>query len=312
VGPVHARFQAADQEDGYVWEDITNQDEVLPTFRGAVVAKILRLDRDAETKRHNRLRMKAARSNQSIDRDSFLSQSKVQGRNNSSNSNSNSNSNGSSCGNSSSSSSSSSSNNNNNNRDRGTVEDIFDIDSDCNSGHDYQQQQQHQQLQSASTDRSVSPPTKAPEPSYVEKEFDRAALAEAREQAVSDKVREALEEKQERDEMQAKEADEIEAARLKHDKKLTSWSTDTGGNKKNVRSLLSSMHSVMWVGNNWKQISVADVIEGNRVKFMYRKAMLVVHPDRCSGMDPETKFLAKRIFEAVNEAYQEFLTKEGL
>ena len=38
--------------------------------------------------------------------------------------------------------------------------------------------------------------------------------------------------------------------------------------------------------------------------------MLVVHPDRCSNMDTETKFIAKRIFEAINEAYEEFLKKE--
>ncbi len=40
--------------------------------------------------------------------------------------------------------------------------------------------------------------------------------------------------------------------------------------------------------------------------------MLVVHPDRCSGMETEIKFIAKRLFEAVNDAYQEFLKEEGL
>jgi hypothetical protein len=40
--------------------------------------------------------------------------------------------------------------------------------------------------------------------------------------------------------------------------------------------------------------------------------MLVVHPDRCSTLSPEIRFIAKRVFEAINEAYQEFLKKEGL
>lgn len=40
--------------------------------------------------------------------------------------------------------------------------------------------------------------------------------------------------------------------------------------------------------------------------------MLVVHPDRCSGMSAEIRFIAKRIFESINEAYQEFLKKEGV
>jgi hypothetical protein len=32
---------------------------------------------------------------------------------------------------------------------------------------------------------------------------------------------------------------------------------------------------------------------------------------RCSGLDVETKFIAKRIFEGVNEAFTQFLEKEG-
>lgn len=40
--------------------------------------------------------------------------------------------------------------------------------------------------------------------------------------------------------------------------------------------------------------------------------MLVVHPDRCSNQTAEVRFIAKRVFEAINEAYQDFLTKEGL
>ena len=40
--------------------------------------------------------------------------------------------------------------------------------------------------------------------------------------------------------------------------------------------------------------------------------MLVVHPDRCAGAGstPEMRYIAKRVFEAVNEAYQDFLKKE--
>lgn len=40
--------------------------------------------------------------------------------------------------------------------------------------------------------------------------------------------------------------------------------------------------------------------------------MLVVHPDRCSGESNEIKFIAKRVFEAINEAYEEFLKKENV
>ena len=34
-------------------------------------------------------------------------------------------------------------------------------------------------------------------------------------------------------------------------------------------------------------------------------------PPRCSGMDTETKFIAMRLFEAINEAYEVFVEAEG-
>eukprot|EP01036_Dinobryon_divergens_P031797 gene31797-41268_t len=80
--------------------------------------------------------------------------------------------------------------------------------------------------------------------------------------------------------------------------------------KRNVRTLLSTMHTVLWAESKWKPIGLGDVIEAKQVKLQYRKAMLVVHPDRSSNADTETKFIAKRIFEAINEAYEEFLKKE--
>ena len=82
--------------------------------------------------------------------------------------------------------------------------------------------------------------------------------------------------------------------------------------KANIRNLLTSMHNVLWANSGWKSLGLGDVIESKKVKFYYRKAMLVVHPDRCSDKDAEIRFIAKRIFEGVNEAYQEFLKKEGL
>jgi len=68
----------------------------------------------------------------------------------------------------------------------------------------------------------------------------------------------------------------------------------------------------LWSDCKWKPLGLGDVIDAKQVKLQYRKAMLVVHPDRCSGMSAETRFIAKRIFEAINEAFQEFLKKESV
>lgn len=50
----------------------------------------------------------------------------------------------------------------------------------------------------------------------------------------------------------------------------------------------------------------------SQVKKAYRKAMLLVHPDKCRYLGPEQRFIAKRVFEAVNEAYTIFADKEML
>jgi len=139
----------------------------------------------------------------------------------------------------------------------------------------------------------------------------REELAARREAGVQEKVKSALEFKQELDENQRKASNELEDARTKHDKNLTAWATNNN-EKKNVRNLLTSMHTVLWPDSGWKPVGLGDVIESKKVKLFYRKAMLVVHPDRCSSQTAEIRFIAKRIFEAINEAYQEFLKKEGV
>lgn len=142
--------------------------------------------------------------------------------------------------------------------------------------------------------------------------LSREELAARREASIQEKVSQALEFKQEMDENQKREAEELEAARLKFDRNLTTWACVNAKEKRNIRSLLSTMHTVLWEGNTWKPVGLGDVIEDKKVKLYYRKAMLVVHPDRCSALNAETRFIAKRVFEAINEAYQEFLKKGGM
>lgn len=72
------------------------------------------------------------------------------------------------------------------------------------------------------------------------------------------------------------------------------------------------MQMVLWEGTRWKPIGLGDVLEPRQVKLQYRKAMLVVHTDHCMSLSNEQKFVAKRVFEAVNEAYNEFLKKENV
>lgn len=55
------------------------------------------------------------------------------------------------------------------------------------------------------------------------------------------------------------------------------------GKERNIRALLSTMHTVLWAGETkWKPIGMADLVTPEQVKKVYRKAVLVVHPDKVS------------------------------
>ncbi|XP_061489326.1 putative tyrosine-protein phosphatase auxilin isoform X2 [Rhineura floridana] len=53
------------------------------------------------------------------------------------------------------------------------------------------------------------------------------------------------------------------------------------GKERNIRALLSTMHTVLWEGETkWKPVSMADLVTPEQVKKVYRRAVLVVHPDK--------------------------------
>lgn len=59
------------------------------------------------------------------------------------------------------------------------------------------------------------------------------------------------------------------------------------GKERNIRALLSTMHTVLWAGETkWKPVGMADLVTPEQVKKVYRKAVLVVHPDKVSVTYP--------------------------
>lgn len=53
------------------------------------------------------------------------------------------------------------------------------------------------------------------------------------------------------------------------------------GKERNIRALLSTLHTVLWEGETrWKPVGMADLVTPDQVKKYYRKAALVVHPDK--------------------------------
>ncbi|XP_076811741.1 cyclin-G-associated kinase-like isoform X1 [Clavelina lepadiformis] len=80
------------------------------------------------------------------------------------------------------------------------------------------------------------------------------------------------------------------------------------GKERNIRALLSTLHTVLWEEESkWKECGMHQLVQANDVKKMYRKACLIVHPDKATGK-PHEEF-AKLIFMELNDAWAEFEEK---
>ena len=76
------------------------------------------------------------------------------------------------------------------------------------------------------------------------------------------------------------------------------------GKSRNIRTLLCSLHKIIWAGARWSECGMHQLVSSNDVKKMYRKACLAVHPDKQMGTDNEN--ISKLIFMELNEAWSEF------
>ena len=53
------------------------------------------------------------------------------------------------------------------------------------------------------------------------------------------------------------------------------------GKEKNIRALLCSLHTVLWEGESkWKEVGMHQLVTADGVKKAFRRACLVVHPDK--------------------------------
>ena len=83
--------------------------------------------------------------------------------------------------------------------------------------------------------------------------------------------------------------------------KIMEWKE---GKARNIRTLLCSLHKVLFAGTRWTECGMHQLVSAAEVKKMYRKACLAVHPDKQMGTENEN--LSKLIFMELNEAWSEF------
>ncbi|KAL7429791.1 hypothetical protein ACHAXM_001887 [Skeletonema potamos] len=131
------------------------------------------------------------------------------------------------------------------------------------------------------------------------------AAVHARVAEMESSQQKAIAELRTREAAKAKSDAEEDLVRQRLEPKLKAWSEEHG-QKKQLRALLANLHTILWEGSGWKQVSLADVLDDSKVKRVYHKASRVVHPDKTLGLDAEKKFVAKRVFDALTQAKVEF------
>lgn len=126
--------------------------------------------------------------------------------------------------------------------------------------------------------------------------------------AVSDRINDmeanrqkAVAEVKQREAVKKQREDEEDTIRQQLEPKIKAWSEEHG-KKKQLTALLGSLHTILWQGAKWKQVSIGDVLDPKKCKKIYFKATLVVHPDKTQDLPADQRFLAKRIFDALTQA----------
>eukprot|EP00581_Thalassiosira_minuscula_P017548 CAMPEP_0183714550 /NCGR_PEP_ID=MMETSP0737-20130205/9028_1 /TAXON_ID=385413 /ORGANISM="Thalassiosira miniscula, Strain CCMP1093" /LENGTH=531 /DNA_ID=CAMNT_0025943495 /DNA_START=67 /DNA_END=1662 /DNA_ORIENTATION=- len=141
--------------------------------------------------------------------------------------------------------------------------------------------------------------------SAVGKSANVQAAVHARVNEMETSQQKAIAELRAREAQKANADAEEDVVRQRLEPKLRAWAEEHG-KKKQLRALLANLHTILWEGSGWKQVSLADVLDDSKVKRVYHKASRVVHPDKTGHLDAEKRFVAKRVFDALTQAKVEF------
>ncbi|KAI9217792.1 hypothetical protein BC828DRAFT_390269 [Blastocladiella britannica] len=105
------------------------------------------------------------------------------------------------------------------------------------------------------------------------------------------------------------EADKALAAKDEIDAMVLAWRK---GKEANLRTLLSSLDTVLWKELGVPTPALSDLITPQQVKVRYMKVIAKLHPDKLKTDDVRHKMVAQSVFAALNEAWDAFRTQNGL
>ncbi|XP_009106400.2 auxilin-related protein 2 [Brassica rapa] len=137
---------------------------------------------------------------------------------------------------------------------------------------------------------------------------DKRRLARwEREQIIKDRMEKAIADMNNRDHQIQIEQEERSRISETLDAEIKLWAT---GKEGNLRALISSLHLVLWPGCGWEAVSLTDLITSAAVKKVYKKANLYVHPDKVHQKGTQQKYIAEKVFNILQEAWNKFNKEE--
>ncbi|KAH7433912.1 hypothetical protein KP509_07G092200 [Ceratopteris richardii] len=95
------------------------------------------------------------------------------------------------------------------------------------------------------------------------------------------------------------------------DSMIRKWAA---GKESNLRALLSNLQHVLWLECGWHPIPLSDLIEVPDVKKAFKRATLLVHPDKLQqkGATMQQKYIAERVYDILQEAWRQSFLQEYL
>ncbi|RKF60411.1 putative uba ts-n domain-containing protein [Erysiphe neolycopersici] len=85
------------------------------------------------------------------------------------------------------------------------------------------------------------------------------------------------------------------------------------GKSDNLRALIGSLDLVLWEGSGWKSVGLHELIQNNKVKINYMKAIGKTHPDKLpQDASMEVRMIAAQVFATLNESWDTFKRQNGL
>jgi len=144
------------------------------------------------------------------------------------------------------------------------------------------------------------------EPAYTEEKPTASNITEF----IAQKQEEKLEQYWANENANAKLAEDKRIARNALDNSLDNWEMKNGV-RKNLRTLLTTLHTVLWEGHGLKPIELSTLMNPAGVKKAYRNVMFVIHPDHV-GKDATKLVIAERTFHAINEEWDKFRIENNM